>query len=273
MGSGADFNNNSEINNSSDAYNAPADGAPGTTTIHRRGPVTRIYLTGNLTASRGSTFGSIATEGWTLGDLVYISFPVHTGAGFTFSVNNIATTPLTTWAALVANGGLFYFDGTDFEAVIPGADSGPSGGASNSLFAWSLAPLGSTVAVDAPFQFGTSGNGAAGSGSVISGIAISQSGPGTFQLAGGTYLVDFQGSFTEAAQAVALLGGVILPQTEIGRSTGTAQLIGSWLIVAPQNMLTSFEVHNHTSASALTLTVLAGGTVAQAMTIRIVKVA
>ena len=147
-----------------------------------------------------------------------------------------------------------------------------TGPIANFLFTWSLTPLGGTVAVDAAFQFGTLGNGAAGSGSTLSGTAISQTGAGTFSLAAGTYQIDFQGSFDEPAQAVALLNSVILPQTEIGRSTGTCQLIGNWIVVVPPGPALPFEVHNHSSAGAITLTVLAGA-VAQAMTLRILKIA
>ena len=113
----ADFNNNSDPQNFSSPYSAVADAA---TTIHRKGPVTRFLGTGNLTASRVWTFGAVATEGWTLGDLVILSLPTHTGGGFTVTVQNIATTVLATWGALLANGGLFYFNGTDFEVAIPG---------------------------------------------------------------------------------------------------------------------------------------------------------
>ena len=475
-----DPNNNDDQNNSpGPAYNGPADGAPGTTTILRQGPITKFVGTGNLTASRVWQFGTVLSQGWTRGDLVYLSVPRHTGTGFSVTVNDVGGTPLVTWAALVANGGAFWFNGVAFEPMIPGADVGSGGGAAgfwelggnpaptgpqslylqdgstttvgnlaaggavdvvsglgtgislgagkappapasgalqvdtvtgfnfatngvtqvtggdgglsaegggaggvslgagtaapatapgvlaanattafeffgpgfvlaatqatpdvsaqldvqsttqgallprmtttqrnaiptpaksllifntttnqfeynsgtsgapvwvgiattaalpgnNSYFAWSITPLRTPVPDHAAFQFGTLGNGAAGSGQTVAGTAITQSGAGTFMLAPGTYQIDFDGSFTEAAQAVALLNGVILVQTEIGRSTGTSQLVGSWEILVPAGPSLSFEVHNHSSAAALTLTVLAGGTVAQAMTLRIVKIA
>ena len=116
-----DPNNNDDPNNNpGPPYTGAADGAPGNTTIHRQAPVTYYNGTGNLTASRVWKFGAVATEGWTLGDLVILSLPTHTGGGFTVTVQNIATTVLATWGALLANGGLFYFNGTDFEVAIPG---------------------------------------------------------------------------------------------------------------------------------------------------------
>jgi len=101
-------------------YTAAADSAP---TIHRKGNTTLLQLTGNLTASRVAQFGTIANEGWLNGDVVFVSIPTHTGGGFTMSVHSIAGTVLTTWAALLAAGGMFVFDGTDFVAALPGAST------------------------------------------------------------------------------------------------------------------------------------------------------
>jgi hypothetical protein len=127
-------NSNVDVNPPNQAYVgpeyfAPMDGAPGNTTIHRKGIVTVIKLTGNLTASRILTFGTIAAEGWLPGDEVYIAVPTHTGTGFTLSVESINGDELATWAALLANGGHFVFGATsynvpvgtgDFTAVNPG---------------------------------------------------------------------------------------------------------------------------------------------------------
>lgn len=113
-----DVNNNSDPANSpGSAYTAVADSA---TTIQRKGPITYFSATGNLTASRVWIFGSVAAQGWTIGDVVFLNLPTHTGGGFTVTVQNIATTVLATWAALLANGGIFYFNGTDFQAMNPG---------------------------------------------------------------------------------------------------------------------------------------------------------
>ena len=83
----------------------------------------RIALTGNLTASRVVTFGSVASQAWQPGDTVFIELPTHTGGGDTVTVENIATTVLCTWPALLANGGMFVFDGVDFHATIPGVST------------------------------------------------------------------------------------------------------------------------------------------------------
>lgn len=104
-------------------YTGPIDGAPGATTLHRKGVVTWFRGTGNLTASRVFTPGTIVAEGWLEGDILFVSVPTHTGGGFTVTVNSIAAAALATWAALLASGGMFVFHGTDFVAVIPGAST------------------------------------------------------------------------------------------------------------------------------------------------------
>lgn len=124
-----DPNNNSDINNDpGPPYTAASDGVPGDTVIRRKGALTRFYGTGPLTASRVWKFGPLASEFWVEGDFVLLSLAAHTGAGFTVTVETIASAPLTTWGALIANGGLFWFNGTDFEPAIPGTGLQAGGG-------------------------------------------------------------------------------------------------------------------------------------------------
>lgn len=119
-----DVNNNSDQDNSDGlSYQAASDGAPGTTTIVRQGPVTHFEGTGNLTASRVWTFGTILAQKWKEGDIVFLSLPAHTGGGFTVTVQNIAGGVLSTWAALLSNGGMYIFRGTDFRAMLPGVST------------------------------------------------------------------------------------------------------------------------------------------------------
>jgi hypothetical protein len=101
-------------------YTTPADAA---IVVTRKGVVTRLALTGNLTASRIVTFGSVLAQGWLPGDIVFIHVATHTGGGFTLTIENIAAATLATWAALLANGGMFVFDGTDFVACLPGSST------------------------------------------------------------------------------------------------------------------------------------------------------
>jgi hypothetical protein len=123
MSSGADYNNNGDVQNfPGPAYTGPMDGAPGTTLIGRRGPVTYFRGTGNLTASRIFQFDTIANQGWADGDLVKVSLPSHTGGGFTVTVEDLAAnggTVLSTWPALLSNGGMYQYRVTSAPGVVP----------------------------------------------------------------------------------------------------------------------------------------------------------
>jgi hypothetical protein len=138
-------------------YTAQMDGAPGNTLVHRKGVITRLDLTGNLTASRTLQFAApnIATgaDVWLPGDTVFIQVPTHTGSGFTITVLNLAGDAIASWPALVANGGMFVYGAStvagptgpdapvDFGAILPGGGGGGSSPAD-------------TVVADGPQSFG-----------------------------------------------------------------------------------------------------------------------
>ncbi|KAF5069747.1 hypothetical protein DSECCO2_229320 [anaerobic digester metagenome] len=97
------------------------------------------------------------------------------------------------------------------------------------------------------------------------GASIIRTSASTFQLSSiGVYQVLFQVSVTEAGQLVLTLdsggGSLELPETVVGRATGTSQIVGIALIrtTVSNSILT---VRNPASEStALTITPLAGGT-------------
>lgn len=75
----------------------------------------------------------------------------------------------------------------------------------------------------------------------------------------GTYEVLFQVSVTDSGQLVLTLNGVELPETVVGRATGTSQMMGISLVqtTKPDSVLT---VRNPAAnANTLTLTPHAGG--------------
>jgi hypothetical protein len=90
--------------------------------------------------------------------------------------------------------------------------------------------------------------------------AITRIGTSTFNLpAVGTYQVLFQVSVDEAGQLILTLNGVDLPNTVVGRATGTTQIVGMALVttIAPNSILT---VRNPIgNPAALTITPIAGG--------------
>jgi hypothetical protein len=81
----------------------------------------------------------------------------------------------------------------------------------------------------------------------------------TFNLADvGTYQVLFQVSVDEAGQLIVALDGVELPDTRVGRATGTTQIVGMALVqtTSPNSIL---SIRNPTGNSpALTITPSAG---------------
>lgn len=94
----------------------------------------------------------------------------------------------------------------------------------------------------------------------VIGTNITRLGVDSFNLAAvGTYQVFFQASVAEAGQLVLTLNGANLAYTVVGRATGTSQIVEYALVTTtvPNSVLT---VRNASSAAALTLTPVAGGT-------------
>jgi hypothetical protein len=88
--------------------------------------------------------------------------------------------------------------------------------------------------------------------------AATATGPGTFLLpVTGTYKVAWQVSVTEAGQLQIALNGVGLPNTVVGRATGTSQLVGETLITATAGDVLSI-INPAGNTPALTITRSAG---------------
>ena len=96
---------------------------------------------------------------------------------------------------------------------------------------------------------------------VINGTSISRLSDDSFNLGDiGTYQIFFEVSVTEAAQLQLALNGVALDYTTVGRTTGTDQIVGMYLIntTSENSVLT---VQNPTdNTEAITITPSAGGT-------------
>jgi hypothetical protein len=131
----------------------------------------------------------------------------------------------------------------------PTGPTGPQGAGGGSLVVdyasfFSLAGSIAPVANDAPFPFTLSGP--------AGGAAITRSSASTFTLnTTGTYEVTWQTSVTEPGQTQLALNGAGLPDTTVGRATGTSQIYGSTLISATSG--DTLSVLNK-SGGALTLT-------------------
>ena len=179
------------------------------------------YVGGNLTVN-GTIYGS---SGNVLG---------ATGAtGSTGSAGAAGATGATGSVGATGSAGGF-LDYASFFALMPGDNS-------------------STIAVGAAVQFPQNGPTAAS--------GITRLTNSTFQLAAiGTYEVTWQVSVTEAGQLILQLNSADLPDTVVGRATGTDQIVGSTLITT-SSINSVLSVNNPTgNSTALTITPLAGGT-------------
>ena len=144
-------------------------------------------------------------------------------------------------------GNLYVSGSTSF----PGGLSGPAA----DFFALAPGDNSATIAGGEPVLFPQNG--------ATNGPYITSNGPqvGTFTLANvGTYQVKFQVSVTEPGQLVVVLNGVQQTSTQVGRSTGTCQIVGNSLVTTslPNTILSINNPSGNTPA--LTITPVAGGT-------------
>ena len=144
-------------------------------------------------------------------------------------------------------GNLYVSGSTSF----PGGISGPAA----DFFALMPGDNSATIAGGTPVLFPQNGP--------TNGPYITSNGPqvGTFTLANvGTYQVKFQASVTEPGQLVVVLNNVQQTSTQVGRSTGSCQIVGNSLVTTtvPNTVLSINNPSGNTPA--LTLTPTAGGT-------------
>jgi hypothetical protein len=142
----------------------------------------------------------------------------------------------------------------------PGGATGATGAAGGAVvnfanfFALMPGDNAATIAVGAAIQFPQTGPTAG----ISPPTRVSAS---TFNLPNvGIYEVTWQASITDAGQLQLALAGVGLPNTVVGRATGTNQLFGSTIInnLAPNQVLS--VINPPGNSTALTMTVIAGGT-------------
>ena len=95
----------------------------------------------------------------------------------------------------------------------------------------------------------------------IANTNIGRLGPDSFNLGPvGTYQILVQVGATEAGQLILTLNGEDLPETVVGRATGTSQIVGMSLVTTT-TVNSVLTVRNPAgNAAALTITPLAGGT-------------
>lgn len=130
----------------------------------------------------------------------------------------------------------------DFFALMPGDNS-------------------STVALGAAVQFPQDGYTSLSS-------TIVRASASTFTLPTvGNYEVIFQVSVTEAGQLSLAIGGVGLPNTVVGRATGTSQIFGHCVISTSVINEVLSVINPPGNSTALTITPIAGGTASVSATL------
>jgi hypothetical protein len=148
--------------------------------------------------------------------------------------------------------------------TISGSSPGAGGSGANFANFFALMPPdnAATIAVGAALLFPQSGPTAGAS-------PPTRTGPGTFNLP--NIEINWQASITEAGQLQLAIGGVGLPNTVVGRATGTDQIVGSTIIttVAPNTVLS--VINPAGNAAALTVTPIAGGTHSVSATLSITQ--
>ncbi|HET7928546.1 MAG TPA: hypothetical protein VFM40_03250 [Actinomycetota bacterium] len=156
-----------------------------------------------------------------------------------------------------ANGGVRYTSASGVDYVCNGTSQGGGGGTGDFGYFYALMPpdnadtVAAASAVDFPRELGTS--------------TIARASASEFVLpAIGVYEVSWQVSVSEAGQLVLGLdsgsGVVELPDTVVGRATGTSQIVGH-VVVITTSAFSKLSVRNPAgNTPALTVTPLAGGT-------------
>ncbi len=196
---------------------------------------------------------SLAFPGAFTGDQLYLETTVE---GVTLPRQPIATAPVAQWA-LDGNPG----PQGDVGPAGPQGETGPAGpegppgpagivSAYADFFALMPGDNAAPVAVGADVHFPQDGE--------IFGDIQRVSVDSFLLPTAGVYQVMFQVSVTEAGQLVLALDNVELPQTVVGRATGTSQIVGLSLVRATAGQILSVR-NSSQGFAALTITPFAGG--------------
>ena len=133
----------------------------------------------------------------------------------------------------------------------PQGPAGPPGPIAISEYAYIYNLTSRTVPIEADVLFDANGP-------ITPGIAHTPGSDTVILVNAGTYEVTFSVSGTEPNQFALVLNGIPLPETVYGSGAGTQQNTGQAIFVAPAGA--TLELRNHSSAAAVTLQPLAGGT-------------
>lgn len=126
---------------------------------------------------------------------------------------------------------------------------GPAGGFIEYAYIYNLGAQVIPIEADIPFDT---------NGPLTSGITHTPSSSITTLVSAGTYMTTFSVSGVEPNQFTLYLNGLPLAGTTYGSGAGTQQNTGQCIFTAPSG--SALTLRNHSSAAAVTLQTLAGGT-------------
>jgi hypothetical protein len=137
----------------------------------------------------------------------------------------------------------------------PIGPTGPAGTSGLSQYAYVYNTAGETVALEAAVTFDSNGL-------MTAGVTHAIGGSGITLVNAGVYKISFSVSASEPSQISLFIDGVVVVGTTYGSGAGTQQNTGQvMLAIAAGDVLT---VRNHSSAAAIGLAALIGGTQATA---------
>jgi hypothetical protein len=133
--------------------------------------------------------------------------------------------------------------------------TGPAGPAGTTQYAYVYNTTAQVVPIEGDIAFATNGV-------MTPGITHAAGTTEVILVTAGTYKVAFSVSGVEANQMALSVNGTVVSGTTYGSGAGTQQNNGQAIITVPANA--SLTLRNHSSAAAVTLQTLAGGTDANA---------
>jgi hypothetical protein len=129
--------------------------------------------------------------------------------------------------------------------------TGPAGTNGLAEYGYVFNLLGQTVAIEADIPFDSNGL-------LTAGITHAPGNAGIAVVGAGIYKIDFSVSGTEPSQFAVFVNGAVAPGSTYGSGAGTQQSTGQVILALGAGDVVT--IRNHSSAAAVTLQTLAGGT-------------
>ena len=220
------------------------------------------YLAGS---AAGSTAPIVSSDGYSTFTGINVGNWADVGLGALDGYGAMEVNLISSSGTIAAQPNAFNL--TIVNANVSGGGGGGATADYSNFFALMPGDNSATVAVGAPVQFPQDGP--------SSGVIVRMD-ASSFKLpAVGTYEITWQVSVAEPGQLQLAVGGVGLPNTVVGRATGTSQIVGSTMITTVDADSIVSVISPAGNSTALTITPVAGGAspVSATLSIRLVSAA